>query len=102
MASLEKLKGELGRIDKKNVSINEITAILGDAQKIGGKVTVEIKKIDVVQEELRALSAEWKQRGKDQGDRSKVVDKARALLTENAELLAKMKGLLSGATDRTG
>ena len=101
LKSLEKLKGELGKIDKKNVSMNEISAILGDAQKIGGTVTVEIKKMDVVQEELRALSAEWKQRNKNQGDRSKVVDKARQLLTENADLLERMKGLLTGATDRT-
>ena len=48
LKSLERLKGDLGKVDKKNVSMNEITALLGEAQKIGGHVTVEIKKMDVV------------------------------------------------------
>ena len=82
--------------------MNEITAILGDAQKVGTKVDTEIKKMDVVQEELKALSTQWKQRNKDQGERSKVVARAKQQIDSNAEQYEKMKKLLEGAEDRVG
>jgi len=60
-------------LDKKTVSMNEIYEILGNAQTLGSTATTEIRKANDVQEELRQLNLEWKERNRLAMERSTAL-----------------------------
>lgn len=82
---LEGLKSKLNILDKNKVSMNEIYAILNDAQTMEKQATHEFKKIHEVQEELKQLNSQWKQRSKQEEERQEAVFEAKKQIQENAE-----------------
>lgn len=80
--------------------MNEIYEILNNAQGIGSNAVVEIKKMNIVQDELKCLNQEWKDRNKLEGERKILIEKAKIAIMNNADMLSKMKSLLNTSNEK--
>lgn len=63
--------------------MNEIYGILSEAQTLGNQASTEIKKANDVQEELRNLNQQWRDKNKQATERQQALKKAKDLFKNN-------------------
>lgn len=80
--------------------MNEINAMVQEAEHIGTNVKAEIKKANDVMDEVKDLQLQWKDKKKLEDDKGNKVQKFKQIMKLNGELRGQMKKALATAEDK--